>query len=259
MWETIIEWCADLFGVTVHSRLGQLVVFVAGIFLVGVLLAARWGYGSLIVPVGLLGLSVAAARQVSRARDELWRAACLDLGDPEQRPPERPKLQAPTAAALTGLAAAVDLVRRTRYAAAGEIVPQIQRDLLRAEEVQLLDAVRAMISLGLGEPSRAASQAAAALPTGSADLDACLGRMLVADAWHNLARLGAIHAAWQRTGVKDGPISRLSTLMRLRFDERELEHVPQDLVRDLAEDARAVGDDALASELEIRARANAYR
>lgn len=260
VWETIIEWCADMFGVTVHSRLGQLLLFCGAVFAIGLLLATRWGYGSLVVPIGLVVLAAAAARQVSRAREEVWRAACLDLGEPEQQPEDkRRQIQAPTAAALSRLATAVDLVRRADYAAASEVLPQIHRDLLRPEEVQLLDAVRAMISLGLGEPGRAASQAAAALPTGSADLDACLGRTLVADAWHNLSRLGAIHAAWQRAGVKHGPISRLSTLMRLRFDERELERVPPDAARDLAADARAIGDDALASELETRARPNAYR
>lgn len=260
MWETLVEWCADVFGVTVRGRVGQLVVFCALVFALGLLLVARWGFGSLVVPIGLLALAVLAARQVSAARDDVWRAACLELDEPGQQPEDaRGKVLAPTAAALARLATSVDLVRRAEYAEANDIVPQIHRDLLRAEEVQLLDAVRAMISIGLGEPSRAASQAAAALPTGSPDLDACLGRTLLADAWNDPARIAAIHEAWRRAGITHGPLSRLSTLMRLRIDAGELDRVAAPAARELAEDARAIGDDGLASELEARGRANAYR
>lgn len=260
VWETILEWCADMFGATVHSRLGQLVLFVVAVFLLGLLLAARWGLGSLVVPIGVLALAVLAARQVSRLRDGVWRAACYELDDPGQKPEDvRRQILAPTSSSLARLAMSVDRVRRASYAEANDIVPLIQRDLLRSEEVQLLDAVRAMISLGLGERGRAASQAAIALPTGSADLDATLGRTLLMDAWGNDARIFAILGAWQRAGIRHGPLARLSTLMRLRIDTTLLDRIEAPAARELAEEARAIGDDALASELDARSRPNAYR
>lgn len=260
MWETLIELCAGMFGVTVHSRLGQLVLFCAAIFVLGTLLAVRWGLGSLVVPVSLLLLAVAAAWQVSAARAALWRAACLALDDARQRPASaRDQLLAPTAASLARLAEAVDLVRRAQYADANDLVPQIQRDLLRPEEGQLLDAVRAMISIGLGSEKRAARQAVIALPTGSEDLDACLGRTLLADAWHDAGRLLAIRGAWSRAGVQHGPLARLSKLVLLRIDESALDRLDAPDARELADEARALGDDTLAAELDARSRTNAYR
>lgn len=249
-----------MFGVTVHSRLGRLVLFCVAIFVLGLLLAVRWGLGSLVVPVGLLVLAVAAARQVAAARNALWRAACLALDERGQRPASASgRVLAPTATSLVRLAEAVDLVRRAQYAEANDRVPQIQRDLLRPEEGQLLDAVRAMISIGLGSPGRAARQAVIALPTGSDDLDTCLGRTLLADAWHDASRLLAIQGAWARAGVQHGPLARLSSLALLRIDQDALDRVEPPLARDLADEARAIGDDALAAELDARSRSTAYR
>jgi len=260
VWEILIELSADMFGATVHSRLGQLLLFCAAIFVLGVFLAVRWGPGGLVVPLGLLLLAVSAARQVSRARHDLWRAACLTLDDRGQRPASvRGQILAPTAASLARLAEAVDHVRRAQYAEASEILPEIHRDLLRPEEAQLLDAVRAMISIGLGATSRAARQAVIALPTGSDDLDACLGRTLLADAWHDPFRLHAIHSAWSRAGVQQGPLARLSDLVLLRIDVDALDRVEAPDARALADEARAVGDDALAAELDARSRPTAYR
>ncbi|MFT3774746.1 MAG: hypothetical protein QM820_56065 [Minicystis sp.] len=260
VWELILEQCADMFGVTVRSRLGQLVLFCAVIFVIGLVLLLRWGLGSLVLPALLLGVAVAAARQVTAMREATWRAACHELDAPGQRPADvRGQVLAPTAASLAWLATAVDHVRRGEYAAAGELLPQIERARLRAEEVQLLDAVRAMVSLGLGSTHHAAKQAVVALPTGSADLDACLGRTLLADAWDDPQRLRAIHAAWTQAGVKHGPLARLSTLTRLRIDTRALDAVDPPEARELADEARALGDDALAAELDMRSRPAAYR
>jgi hypothetical protein len=260
VWELILEQCADMFGATVHSRLGRLVLFVAIVFVIGLVLAARWGFGSLVVPIGMLALAVLAARQVSRTRDGVWRAACFELDEPGQEPEDvTGQILAPTAASLGRLAMSVDRVRRARYAEANEIAQNIHRDLLRAEEAQLLDAVRAMISLGLGERGRAASQAAIALPTGSADLDTTLGRTLIMDAWGNDARVFAILSAWQRAGITHGPLARLSTLMRVRIDTSLLDEIDPPVARELADEARAIGDDGLASELDARARITAYR
>lgn len=249
-----------MFGVTVKSRLGQLVLYSLGVLLLGVVLSARWGLGAWVVPALLLALAVTTARQVSVARDEVWRAACLELDSPRQRPEALGERLVPaTAATLARLAEAVDLVRRGRYVEANELVPRVDRDLLRNEEAQLLEAVRAMISMGIGSTSRAAQQAVAALPTGSEELDVCLGRTVVSDAWQDPARLGAIYAAWERAGVAAGPLLRLKQLVRLRIDAELLDSVPAPEARLLSDEARAIGDDELAAELDARSRPTAYR
>jgi len=260
VWEALIELSAGMFGVTVQSRLGQLVLFCAALFVLGVTLAVRWGPAGLVVPFGLLALAVAGARQVSAARDAVWRAACFPLDARRQRPDDlRGRVLAPTAASLALLAAAVDLVRRGCFADATDLLSPIRGELLRPEEHQLLGAVRAMISVGLGSTDRAAQEAARALPTGSEDLDTTLGRALLADAWDDPERLRAIHAAWARAGVSHGPLARMAALTRVRIDAGALEQVAARDARDLADEARAIGDEALAAELDARGRPTAYR
>ncbi len=260
VWEPILEWCADLFGVSVRSKLGQLVLCCAALFGLGLVLSQRWGGFGWAIPAILITLAAAAARQVTAARNVMWRAACLGLGERRQRPTESAdRLVAPTAASLFQLAAAVDAARRGRYAAAEALVPHVHRNLLRSEEVNLLDAVRAMISMGLGSTHRAAQQAVTALPTGSEELDACLGRTVVADAWNDPGRLVAIEQAWEQAGVNAGSLSRLRTLVRIRLDVGHLDAVPTPEARELSDEARAIGDDELASELDARSRPAAYR
>lgn len=264
MWELLLEWCADIFGVTIRSRLGHLFVACAVLLLLGLLLAERWGLLGGLFPAALLALGALAARDVARARDAVWRAACLGLEAPRQAPKGgfEERLLAPTSVALYRLAASVNDVRRGNYAEANERLPRIERDLLRLEEVQLLDAVRAMISLGLGDARRAAQQAAGALPTGSAELDVSLGRAVLADAWNLPERLRAIDRAWDRAGVAlepDGALSRLQKLAKIRLNARLLEQIPGPEARHLSDEARAIGDEELAAELEARSRAGAYR
>jgi hypothetical protein len=116
--------------------------------------------------------------------------------------------------------------------------------------------------MGLGETGRAAQQAAAALPTGSEELDTCLGRTVVAEAWGDPARLAALQAAWDRAGVSAGPLSRLRVLVRIRLDAGHLDALGAmgaQAARELSDEARAIGDDELASELDARGRPAAYR
>jgi hypothetical protein len=256
VWELIFEWCAEMFGVTVASKLGQLVFFCLSLFVVGLVLSMRWGLAGFGVPVLVVLFSALAARQVAAARNDVWRAACSSLDDETRT---SPRLLAPTAGSLARLAEAVHAVRRGHYVAAADLLPRIERRLLRPEEGQLLDAVRAMISVGLGSTQRAAQQAVAALPTGSEDLDTCLGRTVVSEAWNDPTRLTAIQTAWDRAGVRRGPLSRLSTLVRIRLDADQLDTVPGPEARDLSDEARAIGDDALAAELDARSRPAAYR
>jgi hypothetical protein len=254
--ERILEWCADIFGVTVHSKLGQLVGSCFLVLVVGLVLCMRWGAAGCVVPALLLASSVMAARRVEAARREVWRAASDDLGERPARVPRG--LVGPTAASLLRLAEAVRAARQARYPEADSLAEEVQRDLLRPEEVQLLDAVRAMVSMGLGATARAAQQAVVALPTGSEDLDTCLGRALVRDAWNDPGRLDAIQRAWEEAGVEGGPLSRLRILVRIRLDAEHLEAVETPEARALSDEARAIGDDELAAELDARSRP-AYR
>lgn len=259
MWVILIEWLASLFGVTVANRLGQFLLYCTGAFIVGLTLSMRWPVGGWAISAMLLLAPVFAAWQVKDARGVAWRAATLPLDARGQAPEDRYGILAPTAASLLRLAVVVDAVRRGRYVEANALMPHIHSDLLRQEEVQLFEAVRAMISMGIGSTKRAARQAVAALPTGSEDLDVCLGRTVVAEAWDDPKRLAAIHAAWDRAGAEQGPLARLSVLVRIRLDQEHLDQVHGPEARALSEEARAVGADELAAELEARSRATAYR
>lgn len=263
MWALFHEWCANIFGVTRRPRGGYAWLLIA-LFALGLVLAAAYGWHGLLLVGALFGVAMWAARDVSAARDRMWRTACLDLGDPRQTPESDAdeKLFAPTTVALRRLALAVDAARRGDYVAANELIPVIDRDLLRPEELHLLDAVRAMLSLSLGDEQRAAQQAVVALPTGSEDLDTSLGRALVSVAWSNAIRLRAIDDAWSRAGVGtrcEGPLGRLRKLMRVRMDGSAIDVIDPDDARTLSSEARAIGDEDLAVELESRGRFNAYR
>ncbi|HVY49008.1 MAG TPA: hypothetical protein VHB21_24125, partial [Minicystis sp.] len=89
-----------------------------------------------------------------------------------------------------------------------------------------------------------------------------LGRTLVADAWNDVRRLRATLAAWQRAGVSSdaaSPLSRLERLVRVRVEPGLVEGLAPTDARAPAEEARAVGDEELAAELDARSRAAAYR
>jgi hypothetical protein len=254
VWELILESCAEMFGMTVRGKLAHLVGYCLTLFVIGLVLSMRWGYAAWGVPALLVAFAVAAARQVAVARSAVWRATTvgIDSSDQARRRPldeSAGRDLAPTTMTLYRLAEAVLAVRRGRYVVASEQVPLIQRRLLRPEEVQLLDAVRAMISMGLSST----------LPTGSDDLDACLGRTLVADAWNDPGRLAAIQRAWDEAGVSEGPLARLHSLVRIRLDAGRIEAIETPEARELSDEARAIGDDELASELDARSRPAAYR
>jgi hypothetical protein len=204
-----------------------------------------------------------AARGVVAARGELWRAACLELDDPRQRPRANVAgiLIGPTATAVAKLARAVDAVRRGELVEANEVAQLIDRDLLLAGEARLLDAVRAMVSLGMGDDRSAAQQAILALPTGSVPFDGPLGRVAVAEAWGSAARLAEIDAAWEAQGVggdPDSTLARLHRLVKLRL-HGDMDLVSPDEARAIGDEARAIGDDRLAAELDARARSSTYR
>ena len=264
MWEALLEWCAGLFGATIRERNAELGAFFIGVFILGFTLLQRWGLAGWVIPALLVAVAANAARDVNRARDAAWRTARLPLDDPRQAPDRdhEAQLLPKTARALLRLAAAVDDVRRGRYTTANDALILIAPTLLRPEEARLLEAVRALISLGLGDTRTAAQLAATALPTGSEEIDAQLGRAVIADAWNEPARLRVIQARWDGRGIapdQEGALARLHRLTRLRIDERLLDEIGAIEARTLSSEARAVGDEDFAADLEARARESAYR
>lgn len=265
MWELFLEWCADFFGVTARSRATHLVIGCAALFAMGIVIAVRWGSLTWIATVALLAIAVTSAREVTRAREALVRAACLPIDAPGQAPDPHAarRLLPATAIALHRLAAALNDVRRGNYVDAETRIPTIERHLLRPSETQLLEAARALISLGLGDTARAAQQAVLALPTGSADLDETLARALLADAWRAPDRLRAIARAWNEAlladGLHAGALVKLARLTRVRIDARVLDELSAVEARDLIPEARAIGDDELAAELAARSNPTPYR
>lgn len=252
-----------MLGVTARRRIALLMAACTLLVMLGIFLWSRWGLAGFLLPAILFGIAIAASREVAAARDELWRAACLPLSAPGQRPASpRRQLSPPTAAALLVLADVVDRVRRGRYADANDLLPRVDRGMLRDEERHLYDAAVAMISLGIGDAKRAAQKAVIALPTGSDDLDQRLGRAVIADAWRTSDRLDAIARAWRRAGVDEQsgtPLAKLSKLMRVRIDDSLLDKLSTDEARALSEEARAIGDADLAAELDVRTHRRAYR
>jgi hypothetical protein len=264
VWEVLLEWSAGVLGLTARPRTGQLVVACIVIGCFSLMMLEVWGVAGLLVPGAVIAVVGNAAREVAAARDSLWRAAHLHLDDPRQTPPIASSLSSRPASATTlhNLGVAVNDARRARYDAANDALPRIDRALLRADEARLLDAVRAMISLGLDDAITGAHRAALALPTGSEEIDAHLGRAVIAAAWNKPAQLRVIQADWDSKGIapdQDGTLARLHRLTRLRIDERLIESVGAVEARALSSEARAVGDEDFAADLEARARDRAYR
>lgn len=267
VWAWLSEWCADVFGATSRSEPGAVIRVGIGLFILLALAVVGFadaGARGLLpmLTLGVLGLLV--ARDVFVAREELWRAARLPLSDPRQRPirlvPDT--FWAPTAVALRRLAAAVDGTRRGRFAEASDLLAMIPAALLRADETRLAAGARAMVSLGLGDSSRAAEVGAGAVPTGSDEMDAALGRAMVTTAWREPARLAAIDRAWEEAGVGiqgNQALERLRRLMRVRLDPPQLLALGHEEARELGDEALAIGDDTLAMELAVRARSSTYR
>lgn len=260
----LLEWAAEIYGATRRGRWLPFFITLTVTLVVTLVLGARWGARGLIPGVAVLVFVPLAARNVITVREELWRAACLELDDPRQRPRVHPDVgfMAFTAVALGRLALAVDAVRRGSYVDANTLVPHIDRPLLRPEEERMLEAVRAMISLGMGDSRRAAQQAVVALPTGSDAIDVTLGRAAVADAWGSEKRLAALDAAWAGEGIEgdlEGAMPRLRKLVQVRLDPGALAALSPADARALSDEARAIGDESLATALETRGRASAYR
>lgn len=260
---SLLEESASLVWATNHHRRGQGVILalLAAVFVFEILphLGLR-GIAGLVILVAFIGL---LASDVTRARRLLWVAATRRLRSREPLEIDTRGIHAPTAVSLRHLAVAVDAARRGQVRSAQEQVGRIDRARLRPNELRLLDAVRAVVSLHLGERARAARQAVLALPTGSPDLDQLLGRTVFADAWQSRPRLSAIDDAWERAGVSvggDQSLSRLRRLLRIHLEAEALDDLPPEDARTLAAEAEAIGDAELARDLDAAARQRrAYR
>ncbi|WP_438023682.1 hypothetical protein [Sorangium sp. So ce233] len=271
-WTWLLERCAEIVGATdgaagsaggARRRL-QLFLALSLIVAASFFLRGIWGARGLLPAAALFVLAVQAARAVLDARASVWRAAALDLEDPAQRPSAcaDPWFSPPTARVLRALAEVIDAARRERYAIALERLPHVDRAALRPDEVRLLDAARALLSLGLGDPARAAQQAIVALPTGIDAIDARLGRVVLADAWRSPARLDAIDRAWRRelrSGVTSEALERLLSLSRLRLVPHAVDALRPAEARELSAEAWSIGEEELAAALESRARGGVYR
>ncbi|MEZ4302409.1 MAG: hypothetical protein R3B70_46205 [Polyangiaceae bacterium] len=259
----LFEILAEILGVARKRRPILLIPFVLGILIFALIAFVRVGYQAIPgVGVGLFFFVVPAV-QVLRARSALWRSArapVLDLRDP---PTEEAARDLPsTARALTYLTIGVTHVRRGKLADADSALELIDRDLLLPDEERLFDGARAMLALGMGSPVRAASLASKALPTRVADFDLPLGRALVTDAWDDPDRLRSIDETWATSGVTPGTrdaLPRLRAIVRLRIDDELRDALEPWEAKALADEARAVGDSALATDLESRSRPTAYR
>lgn len=264
--EQVPEWCADALMATHRSgRVTRGVIAVLAAAGLSVLLYLRFGVAGALSVLLFAVMVFAAGREVFLARDRLWKASNLPLADGRQQPdPEAAaNVASATAQALHRLALATDAVRRTRYHMAAELTAGIDRTRLRRGDLALLEAVRAMVSLGLGDHDRAAQLAVLALPTGLPEIDEALGRAVLRQAWKDERRLSSVDRAWHKAGIEvggDGALPRLRRLTRLRFEpERRVRVAPVE-ARELADEARAIGDDELAVELSAAAhRSGTYR
>lgn len=218
-----------------------------------------------LVVMAVVGLAFVMGNRLN-AQQRLRRAATLPLDDPRQPPDPFGWIGdgLPTASALHQLARAVDAARRDRFVEAHDLLPTIDRKALRPEELRLLEGVRAIVHLGLDAHTRAAELAIVALPSGCEDIDARLGRLMLSRAWQQEGRLASIDAAWAEAGVDreaKGALPRLRKLLSLRVfpDGPAASTMTREEARDLALEARAVGDEQLAHEIEVEAELRAQR
>ena len=169
--------------------------------------------------------------------------------------------QPPPAIAVRRLTDAVDAVRRGRYVDATDLLPRIDTLDLRAEG-EATPAGSSSHDLRGARRFERVLQYSAALPTGSDDLDSVLGRAIVAARHRPCIPSREHRSSVENGGCSDGrrgPLSRLRTLIGLRREPSSLALLGLTELRELALEARAVGAERFAVELEIAIRRSAYR
>lgn len=237
MWEIYLEWCAEIFGVAVRSKLGQLIAFSLSMFALGLFLSMESGLAGWALPVFMVVTASLVARRVTVARNLLWRVACAP--DPVAATRGAPGPAGRTVSSLELLTGAVRALQDGRFEDASRLADRADPKLLRLEEQHLRDTVRATAS--------------------SRDPEPRLDRAVIARAWRDPSLLAAIEGAWDRAGLGRASLSKLPGLLRIRLDGQRIEEVKPAEAREMSDDARAIGDEELADQLDARARAAAYR
>jgi hypothetical protein len=259
MWGFLLAWVSEVLAPWSRRRDdARPISLILAWFVIFCLLA---GLAVRSAPVTIASIAAIAflLNNVGSAYNELRSAADLPLQDPRQPPGDESCIFVPTALAIHRLAIAIDAARRERFVEASDLLTTIDRELLTPDQIRLLEGVRALVTLALGDRGRAAQQAIAALPTGIEELDERLGRLAVESAWNNAIRLAAIERAWGDAGIPGSgtsALSRLRRLARIRLAPEGSTAPPADPeeARALAHEARAMGDERLARELEATAR-----
>ena len=259
-----MEGLAGLFGVT-RQKSCLLVALVLGVgFVFAAISFAEGSTLGFAIAAALLLVCLGNALEILSTRAALWRTAKLPLTDPEQAPKRRAirRTEMPTALSLFALTWAVDQARRGALGEVEHALANVERGRLFPAEERLLDATRALVALGHGDVRGAAEIAKTSLPTGSDPIDEALGRAIVADAWSDPERLAEIDRAWGSQGVLADvaqPVPRLRAIVRLRIDTSAVEKVAPDQATALADEARAIGDEELATDLTSHVRQQPYR
>ncbi|MCC6646594.1 MAG: hypothetical protein IT374_13610 [Polyangiaceae bacterium] len=204
-----------------------------------------------------LVLAVAYALYTARAHRAL--VAVVRRGQP-------PSLDAPPAwtlraGSVTALARAYWFARRGEVLDAERALRGVARGELGAWEQRVLEATRALVCMENRELASAARLAPLAIPTGDADVDRRLARVLLLDAWHDADRLVAIARALSDAGPHLGDCGEVARLREEQLVTGELvAGHPQELLTRAATVAYELGEDAFGDTLlSLAERRGVYR
>ena len=204
----------------------------------------------LLVPwVGLVGGLWAYVGEIRQARRALTRAVAGEtMAEPPTPPEEKGQGWSGRAQSILLLARAFEAARWGDSIGAEIRLARVERADLGEQESRLYDAVRVLVALDRGEERRASQLAPLALPTGNAAIDRTIGRLMVQAAWGDEDRLAAVERALQRTGRPVRPLALLCSARRSADQGSQLPLAERFRV-EVSEEARRVGDDALAEEV----------
>lgn len=226
-------------------------LMLAGVLALGVWGALGGGWKALAFWAIPLVIVVVHAIDLARMRVHLASAA----REPYPLPPdltEEASVRSPLLGALHRSAKIIALSFQGRWLDAQELAQGMDRGRLDERSARLLDAARAFADLRAGDRERAAQLAIVSLPTWEPRVDRELAISVLAQAWNDPERLGALAAGWAGPEYPE-MMRQLGVLASIRLAVRG-GGAPADAVerRDLvalAADAREVGDEELADRL----------
>ncbi len=211
---------------------------------------SRIRFASLALLIFPLGVMLVRAVDIARMRKRLRQVA----RNPACQEPDLPhdlRVRSPTIEALWTVARCWTLVRRGSPASVEPTADSIERSMLDREARGLLDAAQALAAWELGNRTEAVRFAALAVPTRIPEVDRPVGLVLLADAWHDEKRLRTLRGGWKNDAGALGELALLIDLQSMSATQRAetLSGLDSALIAILSEDARAVGDRALADAL----------